>query len=253
MPINFSTDKQTLPLGVIFITLNMDFGHYTYLFLNIASLFFPLAFSFDKRVSFYRKWPSILPAIFITACVFIPWDIWKTHIGVWAFNPDYLLGIWIGNLPLEEWLFFLTIPYAILFIYECVKYYLKDYLLSVAPKISKVVFVMLVFLAIFFSDRMYTLVTSLMTAACLFIHHRFLKNRYAGRFWMTYIFHLIPFFIINGILTSLPVVTYNPQEIIGIRIITVPLEDTIYSMLLLLMNVTLHEYLQERKQKRLNN
>lgn len=247
MPINFSTDKQTFASGVIFITSNMDFGHYTYLFLNIATIFFPFVFSFDKKVAFYKKWPSIFPAILITACVFIPWDIWKTAIGVWSFNPNYIIGIYVGNLPLEECLFFFTIPYAILFIYECVKHYLKDYLFSAATRISKLVFILLVFFAVFFSGFTYTWVTFSLAALGLFAHHLILKNRYGGRFWVTYLFHLIPFFIVNGVLTSLPVVMYNPQEHIGLRIITVPVEDTVYSMLLLLMNVTIHEWIQERK------
>jgi len=225
----------------------MHFGHYTYLFLDLATLFFPLLFSFDKKVGFYKKWPSVLPAILLTALVFIPWDMWKTHIGVWAFNPDYLTGIWIGNLPLEEWLFFFAIPYAILFIYECVKAYLPDVLHRAAPKISRVMFIILIFLAVLFSGRLYTVVTFSFAAVFIMVHHLILKNRWAGRFWVAYALHLIPFFAVNGVLTSLPVVTYNMHEQIGLRIFSVPVEDSIYSLLLLLMNVTFHEWIAARR------
>lgn len=227
----------------------MHLGHYTYLALNIATLFFPLLLSFDKKVAFYRKWRSVLPAIALTACVFIPWDMWKTHAGVWAFNPHYVLGIWIGNLPLEEWLFFLTVPYAILFIYECLKVYFPDALQRMAPRFSKIVFVALVFFTVFFTDRTYTVITFPFAALFLLGHTHFLGNAYLGRFWMAYFVHLIPFFLVNGILTALPVVQYNPEEYIGLRIYTVPLEDTVYSMLLLLMNVTFYEGLNRRKQR----
>jgi len=230
----------------------MNAGHYTYLLLNLGTLLFPLVFSFDKKVHFYKKWPSLLPAIVITAAIFIPWDMWKTDIGVWSFNPEYLLGIWIGNLPLEECMFFFTIPYAILFIYECLKCYLPDYLEKIGPTLSKAVFVALLFFAVIFSAKTYTWVTFCLAALFLMFHHVLLKNRYAGRFWMAYFIHLIPFFLVNGVLTSLPVVMYDMDEQIGFRIFSVPVEDSIYSMLLLLMNVTFHELLQERRGRKLS-
>ncbi|MEZ4824024.1 MAG: lycopene cyclase domain-containing protein [Ignavibacteria bacterium] len=39
----------------------------------------------------------------------------------------------------------------------------------------------------------------------------------------------MPFFIVNYILTSLPVVEYNHDAIIGSRILTIPVEDFFYS------------------------
>ncbi|MCG9909837.1 MAG: lycopene cyclase domain-containing protein [Flavobacteriales bacterium] len=225
----------------------MDLGHYTYLALNIATLFFPLILSFDKKVAFYKMWGTLIPAILITAAVFIPWDMWKTSLGVWSFNPDYILGIFIGNLPIEEWLFFITVPYAILFVYECLKAYTPDILQPFGKKISKGVFVVLLFITVFFTDRTYTVITFPFAALFLVVHHLWLKNNIAGRFWVAYLVHLIPFFLVNGILTSLPVVMYNPSEYIGLRIMSVPVEDSVYSLLLFLMNVTLHEGFMQRK------
>ncbi len=225
----------------------MNLGHYTYLALNLGTIFFPLILSFDKKVAFYRMWPSILPAIFLTAAVFIPWDMWKTHLGVWSFNPDYILGIYWGNLPMEEWMFFFTIPYATVFIYECLKAYFPDWAHAAGPKISKAVFGILLFVTVFFTDRTYPLITFPLAALGIAVHHLILKNTFAGRFWTAYLVHLIPFFLVNGVLTALPVVIYNPEEIIGIRITSVPVEDSVYSLLLLLMNITIHEWLMKKR------
>jgi lycopene cyclase domain-containing protein len=226
--------------------------HYTYLLLNIVTLFFPFVLSFDKKVAFYNKWPQLVWGIGITGAFFIVWDMLKTYYGVWAFNPEYLIGIYIGNLPIEEWLFFLTVPYACVFIYECLKAYLPDYLEKPSRYIAPVIALLLFITGVLSYGKMYTFITFLFTALFLVLYINVFKNRLGGYFWMGYIVHLIPFFIVNGVLTSLPVVIYNDAENLGIRLFTIPAEDTIYSMLLLLMNIGIYEYVgQKRATKKL--
>jgi lycopene cyclase domain-containing protein len=53
--------------------------------------------------------------------------------------------------------------------------------------------------------------------------------------------------IIYGILAALPLVKYNPEHILNIRILNIPIEDFPYFFLLLLMNITIYEFLKERK------
>lgn len=216
--------------------------HYTYLLLNIGTILFPFILSFDKKVAFYKKWPQLLWGISITGAFFIVWDVLKTHYGVWSFNPDYLVGIYIINLPIEEWLFFITVPYGCVFIYECLKAYLPDYLEKPSKYIAPAVIVLLLIVAVLNVSRTYTVITFTFTALFLAIYIKVFKNRLGGRFWMGYIVHLIPFFTVNGVLTALPVVIYNDAENLGIRLYTIPIEDTIYSMLLLLMNVGIYEW-----------
>lgn len=226
--------------------------HYTYLLLNIVTLFFPFVLSFDKKVAFYNKWPQLVWGIGITGAFFIVWDMLKTHYGVWAFNLEYLIGIYIGNLPIEEWLFFLTVPYACVFIYECLKAYLPDYLEKPSRYIAPVIALLLFITGVLSYGKIYTFITFLLTALFLVLYINVFKNRLGGYFWMGYIVHLIPFFIVNGVLTSLPVVIYNDAENLGIRLFTIPAEDTIYSMLLLLMNIGIYEYVgQKRATKKL--
>jgi lycopene cyclase domain-containing protein len=219
---------------------------YTYLLLMTATLGFPLALSFDRKVAFYKKWKSLLPGLLFTAMVFIIWDVWFTREGVWSFNPDYLIGVYILNLPIEEWMFFFVVPFACVFIYEClIAYFPSNPFASLAQPLSYGLAVLLIVVASVHPANLYTLITFYSLAVVLVLlagwHSPFL-----GRFYQTYLVHLIPFLVINGVLTALPVVIYNDAENLGIRLGTIPIEDSAYSMLLLLMNISFYEWFKSR-------
>lgn len=221
---------------------------YTYLLLNLFTISIPLAYSFERKIGYFRKWKYLFAAIFLTGLFFLAWDSFFTSLEIWSFNKDYLTGIHIFNLPVEEWLFFITVPFACVFIYESIKYYMKrDYL---KPYVKTVTFALIggfTAIALLNTDRLYTTVNFSLAALFLFLHYYFFKDKYLGRFYFAYLVHLIPFFIVNGILTYLPVVIYNNDENLNIRLGTIPVEDTVYSMLLLLINITLYEFLYHRK------
>ena len=99
---------------------------YTYLILDFVTIAIPLAFSFESRVRYYRKWKYVVAASFLAGVPFLLWDEFFAAAGVWGFNPAYLLGIYVGHLPLEEILFFLFIPFSCVFIYEVLGAFLSD-------------------------------------------------------------------------------------------------------------------------------
>jgi lycopene cyclase domain-containing protein len=83
------------------------------------------------------------------------------------------------------------------------------------------------------------------------------RVNYLGRFFVGYFFSLIPFLIVNGILTSKPVVIYNNEENSGVRIFidglaNIPIEDMAYCMLLLLLNVALYERFEKRNKREID-
>jgi lycopene cyclase domain-containing protein len=94
-----------------------------YFLVLLASLFFPLILSFSKKINFYKSPLRLIAALFIPAFIYIVWDILATKAGHWSFNQKYITGIFIFNLPLEEILFFLVIPFCSLFLWESVKYF----------------------------------------------------------------------------------------------------------------------------------
>jgi len=219
----------------------------TYLLINFLTVLFPIILSFDKRVRFFQSWKYIFPGLFISGLLFLFWDYLFTIYGVWSFNPDYVKGIYFLNLPLEEILFFVTVPFACIFIYECLNYYIKrDLLESVSVYISYLLIGLCAVLLVLFYDRVYSLITYGLLLVILLIAQFVLKLKFLSRFYLAYLVSLIPFYIVNGLLTSIPVVMYNNEENMAFRVGTIPFEDHFYSMAMLLLNIMFFEYLRKR-------
>lgn len=221
---------------------------YLYLALDLTAVLIPILFSFYPRKNFAATWRSWVPAILLPALLFVFWDIWFTQVRVWGFNETYLTGMAIASLPVEEILFFLCIPYACLFTYVAVNYFREtEPLPDNGNRVTWILVFGLLVTGIAHYDRWYTAVTFIALALYLGFLALVVKARYLGRFYFSYLFILVPFFLINGILTGSwierPVVWYDDEENLGLRMGTIPVEDTFYGMLLILMNVSIYEYL----------
>lgn len=220
---------------------------YTYLLINLLTLLFPLLLSFDKKVAFYKSWKYLWQGMLITGLVFLFWDILFTIDGVWSFNPKYVIGTNIIGLPVEEILFFLTVPFACTFIYACLNYYLKWQInIRLTQVISNIIVIFSILILVFYHHHMYTRVSFTLVAFLVILFQFILKVRWLNNFYVAYLVALVPFYIINGILTSLPVVLYNNDQNMGIRLGTIPVEDHFYLMALLLMNIGLFEYFKSK-------
>lgn len=224
---------------------------YLYLTIDLLAIVIPVGASFYSKAPFYKKWKYLWIALLIPALLFILWDELFTRMGVWGFNPKYLTGIYIGSLPLEEILFFICIPYACVFTYFALNHLVeKDYLFPHQELISSGLSVILMIAGLYHMDKWYTGITFLGLGGFLAFQMLVLRPRYMGRFYFAFAFILVPFFLINGILTGSfieeQVVWYDNQENLGIRIGTIPFEDTFYGMLLIVMNISVFEWLKIR-------
>lgn len=224
---------------------------FTYLLINIFSIAVPLAFSFHPRIRFYKEWKQLFPAILVTGVFFLTWDHYFTKWGVWGFNPDYVMGIYLAGMPVEEWLFFLCIPYSCLFIYHCLNLFLEQAWWNKAGRlISWGVVGICMVLMIYGWSRFYTFATTFFLAVFILLLMIYKHDNWMGRFYRAYLVSKIPFLAVNGLLTSLPVVIYNNEENLGRRIYSIPVEDAFYSMLMLMMVTAIYEYLKIRTKKR---
>ncbi len=227
---------------------------YTYLLINFFTIIVPFLFSFHPKLNFYKTWKAFFPAVTISGLLFILWDVYFTGLGVWGFNPDYLVGIYISNLPLEEILFFFCIPYACVFTYHCLDLFINKAIGDKTEAIlTPVMILIFLIVAAFNYDKIYPLVTFIILPVSMILTRYLFKERWISKFYIIYAVLLFPFLIVNGLLTGTglkaPVVWYNEQEIIGLRIMTIPVEDVFYGMALILINLQIYLYLKRPAKK----
>lgn len=232
---------------------------YLYLIVDFSAIIIPLLFSFHPKIRFYKEWKFVWPAILITTFLFSIWDNYFTKIGVWGFNNRYLSGYYFSHLPVEEILFFVCIPYSCLFTYFCFKLFLGEYFqLKFENRITFFIILLSSVCALFCVEKLYTFYATTGLAILLYLLRFRVKVKWLSMFFYSHMFLLLPFFVVNGILTGTgldePVVWYNDTQIIGPRMHTIPVEDIFYGMLMLLFNTFLFEFekgLKERNNQRL--
>ncbi|MET7036353.1 lycopene cyclase domain-containing protein [Elizabethkingia miricola] len=224
---------------------------YTYLLINFFTIIICFIASFDRRIRFNRFFGIFLLSSTIVAIPFILWDVWFTKMGVWWFDTKYTLGIIIVGLPLEEWLFFFCIPFSCVFTYFCLD---KFFNFSWADTLNNVIvflsFILLTVSALLYYERTYTLVTALITLLTVFYLHFIAKSEWISQATFTYLILMPGFFAVNGILTGSviesPVVNYNLNEFLGIRMFTIPVEDAVYGYSQFLLNIYFFKLFKNR-------
>lgn len=220
-----------------------------YLAVELCALAIPLAFSFDRKVAYFKMWPFILPSILINAVVFVSLDIYYTSKGTWSFNPQYHSRIMIAGLPLEELLFFIIIPYCSLFVHYVFIAYLPGVALrkGILSILSALLILLLLITAGLNLPRTYTSFYCAMTAIMILI--AWLANpAVLSRFYITFLIIMIPFLLVNSILTGSftegAVFWYDRNGISGVRLFSIPVEDVLFGFNLILLNLLVAERLR---------
>jgi lycopene cyclase domain-containing protein len=91
----------------------------------VAMLAFTICGSFWLEVVLHvgvlKRWRRALSSILPISMIFIGWDAYAIKRGHWFFDPHQILGIYGPfHIPLEEYLFFLVVPFAALMTIEAV-------------------------------------------------------------------------------------------------------------------------------------
>ena len=214
-----------------------------YTIILIASISIPFLLSFDKKVQFYKQWKYLLPSVIAIALFYIVGDIYFTKIGIWGFNSDYLSGVFLFYLPIEEWLFFIAIPYASIFLHDVLHAYFPNFKLPSNISRRLTIFFFAIALVVLLLNL--DMVVSLIVLAIAY----FDWTDTISRFYCTFLVIFIPFVLVNGALTGAftpnPVVWYDHTQNLDIRLITIPIEDFAYGFTMLLLAIMLRNRLKK--------
>lgn len=240
----------------------MHNSHYLYLAVVLGCFMIPFLFSFHPSLQFHKKWKELSKGLVVMMAFFIPWDIYFTSLGIWGFSEDYTIGIKIFHLPLEEWLFFICIPYACVFTYHCMKFFFKKEPFPIASRyLAFLMACIFMIVAFVYTNRWYTFSAHLLSGSFLLLHLFVFRSKYLGWYMLTFVLISPLFLMSNGVLTGITfweypflndevhniansIVWYNNDHNIQFRLFTMPIDDVAYGMLMLLLTTTGYEKFQ---------
>lgn len=220
---------------------------YTYLYINFALLLLSVLLFSSKKVDFKGQRKYIILAAMITVFAFSVPTEFLTQLKVFVFNPPYLTGIILWELPLEESLLTLLLPLCGLSAYLFLNAkYPKNTLEKYSLALSNILLGISIAMIFFGYQKLYTMYTFVILLVFLLYIEYVNKLRFMYKFYRAYLFSLIPFYVVFGILTSTPVIQYTTSETLDFRLGQIPFETHFYFMDMLLLTVYLFELFKSR-------
>ncbi len=227
----------------------MEWSKLSYFALLLIYLAIPVLLGAIQKIRFAVRLPYLLPAAVFAGAIFIMLNKRFVESDIWTFNADYLSGIFLLNVPAEEWVALLLIPLSSAYIYEWLKMRTEQFEQSnLFVGVSLVFFVFSAIVAYFFRQSIVTFFIFFLIA--IYLGYTVFRNRFKKHyttFYLAYFISLIPFAVVSFISNSLPILVFNTDHIMGLTGFGVPIERMAYLFLLLLINTTIYEYLNERQ------
>jgi len=225
-----------------------------YLIFNIIVISGPLLFGSFQKFYFMDRWRDTLISASIVAIPYIVWDalVTDTH---WIFNPQYTLNIRLAHLPIEEWLFFLTVPAACLFTWEMILKRSDNSFTEFGKIVRYLAYVLPVIgVWLFLSGKEYTGLVFFFIALAVFVDMYFKTDLvFQKRFYLYLALITLFIMIFNGYLTWRPIVLYGESYQLGFRIFTIPIEDFGYGFSLLFLCTVVYERIRRISQTRISD
>ncbi|MCU0424868.1 MAG: lycopene cyclase domain-containing protein [Candidatus Kapabacteria bacterium] len=224
---------------------------FEYLLFNLIVIAGPFAYSFEKTINFRQYWREALFGIFGSLIVYVAWDSAVTNRH-WYFNAPYMLDFRLLKLPIEEWLFFITVPYACLFVREVLTLVVKDSgFIRQLEWVRAGMFALLpIGVLVFQSGKEYTGLVLIAFGVIAFLDRQLRTNTLLQTRTYVFLASVIGFtFVFNMYLTARPLLIYAPAYQLDFRVITIPIEDFGYGLTHIALCNIIYEYFKLRSGK----
>jgi len=221
--------------------------NYTYLLVNLGLLLFSVLVFSNKKLNFAGQSKFIILAVLINVFAFSVPTEFLTQLKVIVFNPPYLSGMTLWELPIEELLLSLLLPVCGLAVYLFLNIHFPDNSMEkYSLALSNIMLGVCIAMLYFGHQKLFTLFTfSILLVFLLYIEY-VSKIRFMYRFYRAFLLSLILFYIVYGILTSIPVIQYTTEETLNFNLAHIPFESHFYFMSMLLLSIYLFELFKSR-------
>lgn len=249
-----SEGDLTTSLDSVLFPFDFLESQYAYLYAIMFSFFFPFLLSFDQKVHYVGYWKYLLAVFLWVSTIYVIWDIIFTDWKIWEFNADYISGIRIWGLPLEEVSFFIVVPFACIFIYECVYAYdLRKYLGLFSTWAMRLFFAFGIGLVLSANSGYYSISASLVLVfALVWLEWRHDSSE-REEIYIMLLLSYVPFLFVNGVLTGCctrePIVIYNDMQNLPWRVGSIPFDDALYQGGMMLWMIFVYLGAKKRKKK----
>ena len=221
--------------------------NYTYLLINLGLLLFSILVFSKKQLNFAAQSKFIILAVLINVFVFSVPTEFLTQLKVIVFNPPYLSGMTLWELPAEELLLSMLLPLSGMAVYLFLnRLFPANTLEKYSLALSNILLGVCIAMLYFGHQKLFTVFTfSILLVFLLYIEY-VSKIRFMYRFYRAFLVSLILFYIVYGILSSLPVIQYTTEETLNFNLAHIPFEAHFYFMSMLLLSIYLFELFKSR-------
>lgn len=221
--------------------------NYYYLLINLALLVFSFVLALDKKSQAIRSWKLMLPAVVVSGLLFSIIAFILNQFKVSVFNDEYLFGIRILQLPIEEVLFHFLLAFAGLNVYVVLnEHFPKNNLEKFSLSTSNLLLGVLIAMLFFTHTKVYSIVVFSVLFLTLFYIEYVNKRRFMYKFYRAYAVMLIPFCLLYMLIGGLPILSYSVGETINLKLGAIPFEGFFYLMSILLLSVYLFELVKSK-------
>ncbi len=189
----------------------------------------------------------MVPAVIISGVFFTVSALILSLFGVSVFNSDYVAGVRILDLPIEEILFHFILAFTGLNIYVVLNaHFPKNNLEKFSLSVSNLLLGILIAMIFFTHAKLYSVITFSVLFLSLFYVEYVSKIRFMYKFYRAYAVMLVPFCLLYMLIGSLPIITYRVGETINLKLGAIPFEGFFYLMNILLVSVYLFEVVKHK-------